>query len=237
MATTPNLEILHIISSQSQKEVTANDAFNALDGAITEKLDKAIAGVDVTLTDAEALANAFFRLTGTQSANLNLIVPAGNKKFYVVQHTATGGFTVTVKHPTGSGIAIVNGDITICYADGTNVLQASGTGGATVGQLITKRIALELSSIGDNTILAAVSAKKIRVFAYELQHHGTVSSNMTDGAAGTQLTPLWKFQDREGVTTPNNGTMLFEGTANTALILNLSAAITVSVAVSYTEED
>jgi len=237
MATSPNLEIAHIVSSQSQKEVTANAAFDKIDGAVTDLLSKTVAGVDITLTDAEALDNAFFRMTGTQTANIDLIVPATNKKFYVVDHTATGGFTITVKHPSGNGIALVNGDTSILYADGTNVVQAAGTGGSSVGQLITKREAKEVSTSGDNQIIAAVSAKKLRVFSYELQAHGTVNSKFTDGAAGTQKSPLWKFQDREGVTTPNNGTMLWEGTANTDLTLNLSGAITVSVAVSYTEED
>ena len=237
MATTPNLEITHIVSSQSQKEVTANTAFDAFDGAVSDSLSKTVVSSDITLTDAEGLQNAYFIMSGAQGANIDLFVPDFNKKFYIIDNRCTGGFTITVKYSTGSGIIIVNGDIVFLYADGTNVLQVSGAGGSTVGQLVTKRIALELSASGDNTILSPVSAKKLRVFAYELQAHGTVNSKMTDGAAGTQLTPLWKFQDREGVTTPNNGTMLFEGTANTALILNLSGAITVSVAVSYTEED
>lgn len=237
MATTPNLEITHIVSSQSQKEVTANTAFDVFDGAISDSLSKTVASSDITLTDAEGLQNAYFIMTGAQGANIDLFVPDFNKKFYVVDNRCTGGFTITVKYSTGSGIVLVNGDIAILYADGTNVIQASGTGGASVGQLVTKREAKEVSGSGDNQIIAAVSAKKLRVFSYELQAHGTVNSKFTDGAAGTQKSPLWKFQDREGVTTPNNGTMLWEGTANTDLTLNLSGAITVSVAVSYTEED
>ncbi len=237
MATTPNLELTHIVSSQSQKEVTANAAFDGFDGAISDSLSKTVASSDITLTDPEALQNAYFIMSGAQGANIDLFVPDFNKKFYIVDNRCTGGFTITVKYSTGSGIIVVNGDIVFLYADGTNVLQVSGAGGSTVGQLITKRVALELAGSGNNTVIAAVSAKKLRVFAYSLQAHGTVSSKLTDGAAGAQKTPLWKFQDREGVTEPNNGTMLFEGSANTALILNLSGAVTVSIAVTYTEED
>jgi len=169
MATTPNLEITHIVSSQSQKEVTANTAFDEFDGAISDSLSKTVAGANITLTDAEGLKNGYFIMTGAQSANINLFVPDFNKKFYVIDNRCTGGFTITVKYSTGSGIIVVNGDIVFLYADGTNVLQVSGTGGSSVGQLVTKRKALELSASGDNTIVAAVSAKKLRVFAYELQ--------------------------------------------------------------------
>ncbi len=234
MATTPNLAITHIISSQSQKEVTANTGFDKFDGAITDLLAKTVASSDITLTSAEALEKAYFRLTGAQGADINLIVPI-NKKFYIVEHGCTGGFTITVKTSAGTGIALVNGNTLLVYCDGTNVVQAGG-GGTVVAQLITKRFAKEVSANGDNQIVAAVSAKKIRVFQYALQAHGTVNAKFTDGGAGTQKTILWKFQDREGVAEPNNGTMMWEGTANTDLTLNLSGAVTVSVEGSYTEE-
>ena len=42
--TSPNLAITHVAAAQNQKEVTVNDAINALDRALTEALAVDFAG-------------------------------------------------------------------------------------------------------------------------------------------------------------------------------------------------
>jgi hypothetical protein len=96
-----------------------------------------------------------------------------------------------------------------------------------------------LAASGDNTIIAAVGGKALKVFRYALQAVGTVNAKLTDGTGGTQLSMLWNFQAREGV---NTGVMqppnyLFKTTAGNALIMNLSAAIGVGYEVQYWDDD
>ncbi|MEO5376017.1 MAG: hypothetical protein H7840_17470, partial [Alphaproteobacteria bacterium] len=61
---TPNLLIDHIVASQYQKEVTANAAFDALDGALAGLLEVSLSSGDVTLTAAQALSAMVIRTTG-----------------------------------------------------------------------------------------------------------------------------------------------------------------------------
>jgi hypothetical protein len=122
MTTTSNLGIEHIVASQYQKEVTANAAFDALDGALAGKLDVALSGTDVTLTAAQALVVMVLRATGTLSAACAIVVPT-NKKLYAVMHDASGGFNVTVKTASGTGAALAPGERAVVYCDGTNVVE------------------------------------------------------------------------------------------------------------------
>lgn len=102
-----------------------------------------------------------------------------------------------------------------------------------------KRVAGVASSNGDNTLIASVSSKLIKVFAYALQSTGTVNAKIIDGSGGTQLSALWNFQAREGavVSGPAPPSFLFKGSATTALVLNLSLAVSVEYEVSYWDDD
>ena len=125
MPTSPNLLIEHIVQSQSQKEVTANEAFDDLERAITEVADVAIGGTgDYTATLDESRL-AVTRLTGILTGNRNYIVPTRDK-FYVVHNATTGAFTVTVKTAAGSGVIIEQGFKSIVYCDGSSVVALSG---------------------------------------------------------------------------------------------------------------
>lgn len=122
MPTTPNLLIDHIVQSQSQKEVTANTAFDRLEKAITEEFGLAFGGGagDQALSDTD-MRNAIIRLTGVLTGNRNLVVPARDK-VYIIHNATTGAFTAQVKTASGTGIIIEQGAKAIVYCDGTNVL-------------------------------------------------------------------------------------------------------------------
>ena len=95
-----------------------------VDTAITEELSLSVAGSsDVTLTDAQ-MRNAVHEYTGTLTGNINLIVPARNKIYFVFNNTA-GSFTLTVKTPSGTGITVTQGAKAILYCDATNVVNLS----------------------------------------------------------------------------------------------------------------
>ncbi len=87
-------------------------------------LSKSVAGgVDVTLNANEYSAN-ILEFTGALTANINVIVPVTAKQWTVFNNT-TGAFTLTVKTPAGTGIAIGQTKRAIVYADGTNVVRAT----------------------------------------------------------------------------------------------------------------
>jgi hypothetical protein len=82
------------------------------------------ANVTLTLTDSNAsqtARNMRLNLLGTSGGARNLIVPAIQKNYIVVNNLAD---TVTVKTPSGTGIAVPAGSTAFLYNDATNVLQA-----------------------------------------------------------------------------------------------------------------
>ena len=80
---------------------------------------KTLTGSDVTLTNAEA-AKDIIVLSGTLTANVNLIVPIFVKQWIVANNT-TGAFTVTVKTVSGTGGLVTQTASRIFYGDGTNI--------------------------------------------------------------------------------------------------------------------
>jgi hypothetical protein len=96
--------------------------------------------------------------------------------------------------------------------------------------------AINAAANGDNTIVAAGGASnKIRVWGWWFKVNGAgvgVSAKWKDGAA-SDYHPALPFNDKDGWVMGFNTRPWFTGTANTALILNLSAAIQVSGRVYY----
>src|SRR5579871_5873640 len=101
MTTTPNLLLTHIVASQSQKEVTANSAFDGLDEALCNPTVVAMSDADLTLTDAQMLGNMYLSFTGTLTAALTITVPV-HAKLILIENDTTGGFALNVKVPGGS---------------------------------------------------------------------------------------------------------------------------------------
>ena len=106
--------------TQQQNARTNIAALSALDVG-QGRLSKSVAGgVDVTLTAAEA-SNQFIELTGAITANINVIVPAAARLFYIANLTS-GAFTVMVKTPSGTGVAVATGDRMAVECDATNIV-------------------------------------------------------------------------------------------------------------------
>ena len=80
---------------------------------------KTLTGSDVTLTNSEA-AKDIIVLSGTLTANVNLIVPVFVKQWIVANNT-TGAFTVTVKTASGTGGLVTQSTNRVFYGDGTNI--------------------------------------------------------------------------------------------------------------------
>ncbi len=118
--TTPNLLLSHIVASQSQKEVTANAAFDALDQALCQPTAIAMTDANLALTDAQMLGNMFLSFTGTLTASRTITVPA-HAKLILIENDTTGGFALNIQLPSGAAIAFNSGDLKLLYCDGSTL--------------------------------------------------------------------------------------------------------------------
>jgi hypothetical protein len=81
---------------------------------------------DYTLTGAD-LNRISYNFTGTLTAPRNIIVPTSLQQYWVTNST-TGGFKITVKTSAGTGVDVINGQASILYCNGTNVVPGSTAG-------------------------------------------------------------------------------------------------------------
>jgi hypothetical protein len=104
------------------------------------------------------------------------------------------------------------------------------------GTVVTPKFAvIDAATSGDNTLLAAVSAKKIRVLAMFLVAAGTVNVRLESGAGGTALTGQMNLVANTGFVLPYNPAGWFETASNTLLNMELSGAISVDGSFTYIE--
>lgn len=101
--------------------------------------------------------------------------------------------------------------------------------------LTPKFAVISASSSGNNTLVAAVSGKKLRVLAYNIISNGSVNAKFQSGASGTDLTGLKYLTSNSGICAPFNPVGWFETAANTLLNLNLSGAVAVGGELVYVE--
>jgi hypothetical protein len=125
----PNLAITHVAAAQNQKEVTINDAIDALDLAMTAALDLDVtAGGTLLVTPTDMRRNVSLALTGAPAADFTLQLPAV-QKLVLVQNT-TGQAAAVTGPLGGTGIAVPAGQRHLLYATGSAVLPIDATLGA-----------------------------------------------------------------------------------------------------------
>lgn len=101
-----------------------------------------------------------------------------------------------------------------------------------------KRAVIDNASIGDNTIVAAVTGKKIRVLALIAVMTGTATTiRFESGAGGTALTGQMQPALGGGFVLPFNPVGWFETAASALLNMELGAAASVDGVCVYTEVD
>ena len=78
------------------------------------------------------------KLTGTITSNVNVVIPDGIEKTYIIENSTVGAFAVTFKTSSGTGITWSTTDKgkKILYSDGTNILEGiTSTGNITTGDI------------------------------------------------------------------------------------------------------
>jgi hypothetical protein len=110
--TNTNLLILEqAIGGYSSIAVTSGATLTFSNGALSNGKDQVI------------------KLTGTIAGAINVVVPDGIEKTYVIENATSGAYTVTVKTSSGSGVTWGTTDkgIKMVYSDGTNVVDTAFT--------------------------------------------------------------------------------------------------------------
>ena len=87
-------------------------------------LSKAITDANTTLTFAE-YSNSIIEVTGTLTADRNIVLPLVAGGELTVGNLTTGGFNLVFKATSGSTVTVANGKRARIYSDGTNWIRAT----------------------------------------------------------------------------------------------------------------
>lgn len=107
--------------------------------------------------------------------------------------------------------------------------------GASLAPGSVQYAAIAASTSGNNTLVSAVSGKKIRVLSLFLVSAGTVTTRFESAADGTALTGQMALVANTGYVLGYNPNGWFETVASQLLNLELSAAISVAGSLTYIE--
>jgi hypothetical protein len=110
--TNTNLLILEqAIGGYSSIAVTSGATLTFSNGALSNGKDQVI------------------KLTGTIAGAINVVVPDGIEKTYIIENATSGAYTVTVKTSSGTGVTWGTTDkgTKMVYSDGTNVVDTAFT--------------------------------------------------------------------------------------------------------------
>jgi hypothetical protein len=137
-----------------------------------------------------------------------------------------------VTQPVSGSVAISAGTSLIGKVSGSNETSTVYDG---TTALTPKFAKIAAGASGNNTLVAAVVGKKIRVLAYNFMSEGTVNVKFQSGAGGTDLTGSSYLVANTGKVAPYNPVGWFETASNTLLNLSLSGAINVGGELVYVE--
>jgi hypothetical protein len=203
----------------------AADSATLVDG--TNGLPVSVLNTSIPVTDngGSLTVDGTVAISGTVAVTDNSgSLTVDNGGTFAVQAAQSGSWTVTVNAlPAGTNLI---GQVSASSETGTVY---SGT-----TALTPKFAAISASSSGDNTVVAAVTSKKIRVLRWDLTSNGAVNAKWKSATAGdkTGLYYLTQFAGVGGSFCPVG---LFETASGEALVVNLSAAVAVGGVLTYVE--
>lgn len=203
----------------------------------------------VPISDAGGSVTVDYATTGSGNATGALRIELANNgtgrlatvdAVTAITNALPAGANAIGKLAANSGVDIGDVDVT-SIAAGTNLIgkvyAKEGTDliydGTTA--LTPKFAVIDVASSGDNTILAAVASKKIRVLSLYLVASAAVTVRFESGAGGTALSGQLQLTANGGFVLPYNPLGWFETASNTLLNLELSGATSVDGGFVYIE--
>jgi hypothetical protein len=93
--------------------------------------------------------NAVLNLAGTITGNVDVVIPDGIEKTYIIKNATSGAFTVTVKTTSGSGVTWAAADkgTKVVYSNGTDVID---TGLTDLASDYSPQLSANLDANGNN---------------------------------------------------------------------------------------
>lgn len=171
MANSYSTSLRLIIQTTGENSGTWGNYTNTNLGTLLEQAITGIGAIavsgssDYTLTVTNGASdesrNAILNVTGTLTAAINVICPAVTKA-YTIKNATTGGYAITLKTASGTGISVPNGATMMLYCNGTNVVE----GITNINSLTSTSLALSgnlsvagtVSGAGFSTYLASPPA-------------------------------------------------------------------------------
>lgn len=167
---------------------------------------------------------------GDNSSSLTIDAPVGTPAFVRLSDGASAISTLPVSLASVPSHAVTNaGVFAVQSSDETSTIYNGTTA------LTPKFAKIAAGTSGNNTLVAAVVGKKIRVLAYNFMAEGTVNAKFQSGASGTDLTGNSYLVANTGKVAPYNPVGWFETGSNTLLNLSLNASINVGGELVYVE--
>lgn len=136
----PNLAVTHVAAAQNQKEVTINDAVDALDNAMNQALSVAMPDANLTLTGTQANRNGLIILTGTLTASRILTLPANHRRL-AIRNATNGGQDVRAKYAGSGAEVVIAPSATVLVQGNGSDLFGVGDGAGALGDLTDVSIA------------------------------------------------------------------------------------------------
>jgi hypothetical protein len=206
----PNLAITHVAAAQNQKEVTINDAIDALDRALGDLLVVDFTAGNVTLTDAEFRSAAAFQAANLSTAR-DLTVPQIRRMFAV--DNAAGSGTLTIKRGTGA-VEVIAGAAVLAYTDGTANGLVALTGTTAAAQEKTYLL---------SGAVAGKPQANVRIFHHVVGIAFTLPSGLTGSAAKAKVAATAQADFDILIAGVSAGTMRWAASATAATFVFASA--------------
>lgn len=216
-----------------QEPLAPGQATMANSVPVTIASDQSAVPVSGTVSAAQSGAWSVTNISGTVSLPTGAATETGVQD--IVTAVTSGTIGVGTAGSPNADVLTVQGAASMTAlltsaGDRTDVIYNTQTA------LTPKFAAISASSSGDNTIVAAVTSKKIRVLAYNLMGAGAVNARFQTAVAGAYLTGLkYIAAAGGGICAPYNPLGWFETVAGDLLNLELSGAVAVGGELVYVE--
>ena len=108
MSLSPILAVTQLITAQSNKDVTVNDAIRALERS-RAFISKSVAGTGTIVLTPDEARHGVIEATGALTGNRTIEVPTGMTNSVVILNNTTGAFTLDAKYTTTTAIRVPRG--------------------------------------------------------------------------------------------------------------------------------